>query len=232
MTQVGWTRANQLCKKENISEETIARMAAFERHRKNSEVSPEFKGTPWKDKGYVAWLGWGGTTGIEWAKRKLQSIRNQKMSKQAFEVVDSEKRITVGPAMIPDLLILRKDEFGNDYFVKFTAETIRMIAEKYMRNKYIDNNDTEHNGEAVRDVYVIESWIKEDEQDKSNKYGFQDLPIGTWFVSMRIKNDDVWERVKNKELRGYSVSGYFEEIEQFSKEMMFLKELAKLLRDE
>ena len=101
-----------------------------------------------------------------------------------------------------------------------------------MRNKYIDNNDTEHNGEAVRDVYVIESWIKEDEQDKSNKYGFQDLPIGTWFVSMRIKNDDVWERVKNKELRGYSVSGYFEEIEQFSKEMMFLKELAKLLRDE
>ena len=232
MTQVGWTRANQLCKKEKISEDTIARMAAFERHRKNSEVSPEFKGTPWKDAGYVAWLGWGGTTGIEWAKKKLQSIRNQKMSKQAFEVVDSEKRITVGPAMIPDLLILRKDEFGNDYYVKFTAETIRMIAEKYMRNKYIDNNDTEHDGEAVRDVYVIESWIKEDEQDKSNKYGFQDLPIGTWFVSMKIKNNDVWERVKNGELRGYSVSGYFEEIEQFNKEMMFLKELAKLLRDE
>jgi hypothetical protein len=77
MTSVGLARANQLCKGENISEETIARMAAFERHRENSEVAEELKSTPWKDKGYVAWLGWGGTSGIEWAKRKLQSIRNE-----------------------------------------------------------------------------------------------------------------------------------------------------------
>jgi len=75
MLQVGWTRANQLCKRENISEETIARMASFARHKQNSEVSAEFKDTPWKDKGYVAWLGWGGTSGIEWAQNKLKSIR-------------------------------------------------------------------------------------------------------------------------------------------------------------
>ena len=77
MTNVGWIRANQLCKGENISEETIARMASFARHEQNAEVSAEFKSTPWKDRGYVAWLGWGGTSGIEWAKRKLQSIRNE-----------------------------------------------------------------------------------------------------------------------------------------------------------
>ena len=74
MTRVGWTRANQLCKKENISEETIARMSAFQRHRKNAEISEENKGTPWKDAGYVAWLGWGGTEGIEWAARKVQEF--------------------------------------------------------------------------------------------------------------------------------------------------------------
>lgn len=74
MTNIGWIRANQLCGKENISRDTIARMAAFERHKQNAEVAPEFKDTPWKDAGYVAWLGWGGTTGIEWAKQKLQSI--------------------------------------------------------------------------------------------------------------------------------------------------------------
>lgn len=75
MTQVGWTRANQLCKGENISEETIARMSSFQRHRQNAEISEENKGTPWKDAGYVAWLGWGGTEGIEWASRKLETIR-------------------------------------------------------------------------------------------------------------------------------------------------------------
>tara|TARA_B100000780_G_C20726154_1_gene288605 strand:- start:56 stop:520 length:465 start_codon:yes stop_codon:yes gene_type:complete len=74
MTQIGWTRANQLAKRENISRETIARMASFKRHQKNAEVSAKFKDTPWKDKGYVAWLGWGGTSGINWAIKKLQQI--------------------------------------------------------------------------------------------------------------------------------------------------------------
>ena len=74
MTRVGWVRANQLAKRENISRETIARMSAFRRHQKNAEVSTEFKDTPWKDAGYVAWLGWGGTTGINWASKKLEQI--------------------------------------------------------------------------------------------------------------------------------------------------------------
>ena len=227
MTQVGWTRANQLCKGENISEETIARMASFARHRQNAEVSAEFKSTPWKDKGYVAWLGWGGTTGIEWAQRKLESIRNN-MSKQKFQT-DDEKKMVVGPAMIPDLKIFRKDMFGNPYYVFFSAETIKMIAEKYMRNKYIDNNDTNHDGKAVSDVYVVESWIKEDKEDKSNKYGYNDLPVGTWFVSMKVRNDEVWKKVKNGELKGFSVSGFFEEIADFAKEHMFLQEVVKIL---
>jgi len=67
MTQVGWTRANQLASGERLSRETVGRMAAFARHRKNAEVSPEFKSEPWRDAGYVAWLGWGGTTGVDWA---------------------------------------------------------------------------------------------------------------------------------------------------------------------
>lgn len=69
MTDVGWTRANQLANNENLSLETVKRMAAFARHEKNSKVAEEYKNEPWKDAGYVAWLGWGGDTGINWAKR-------------------------------------------------------------------------------------------------------------------------------------------------------------------
>ena len=76
MTAVGWARANQLANREALSYSTIARMAAFNRHRKNAAVAPEYKSTPWKDRGYVAWLGWGGTSGINWAIRKAESIRN------------------------------------------------------------------------------------------------------------------------------------------------------------
>mgnify|MGYP001436116850 CR=1 FL=1 len=67
MTPVGWARARQLASKSEIGLSTVRRMAAFNRHRKNAAVAPEFKETPWKDRGYVAWLGWGGTSGIDWA---------------------------------------------------------------------------------------------------------------------------------------------------------------------
>lgn len=76
-TRIGWTRANQLADRRPISEETIARMASFARHAQNAEVDPDKKDKPWTDAGYVAWLIWGGTSGIEWAKRKLEQIRRR-----------------------------------------------------------------------------------------------------------------------------------------------------------
>lgn len=82
MTQVGWTRANQLAKKEPISYETVKRMSAFNRHRKNAEVATEHKSEPWKDNGYVAWLGWGGTSGVNWAMKKVEAVERAKKNKK------------------------------------------------------------------------------------------------------------------------------------------------------
>jgi hypothetical protein len=221
-TPVGKARANQLAKGEAISEETISRMASFARHLQHKDV-PYSEGC-----GGLMVDAWGGQAGIEWAQNKLEEINKTNMSKQKFQT-DDEKRMVVGPAMVPDLKIFRRDAFGNPYYVFFSAETIKMIAEKYMRNKYIDNNDTNHDGKAVEDVYVVESWIKEDKEDKSNKYGYGDLPVGTWFVSMKVRNDEVWQKVKNGELKGFSVSGFFEELADFAKEHMFLQEVVKIL---
>jgi hypothetical protein len=225
-TDVGKQRANQLANGEPISEDTIKRMYSYlSRHEVDLESSKGYG----DGCGKLMYDSWGGKSALSWAESKINSIENEKMSKQKF-AADDEKRIVIGPAMIPDQKIFRKDSKGNPYHVFFTSETIKMIAEKYMRNKYIDNNDTEHNGKAASDVYVIESWIKEDMEDKSNKYGFGDLPIGTWFVSMKVKNDEVWNKIKNKELNGFSVSGYFEEVAQFCREEMFLKEVAEILK--
>jgi hypothetical protein len=70
-TPVGKARANQLANREGISRETIARMAAFERHRQNStkELGDGC--------GRLMWLAWGGDEGVEWAQRKLKQIDNQ-----------------------------------------------------------------------------------------------------------------------------------------------------------
>lgn len=76
MTRTGWARANQLAKNKPLSLETVKRMAAFERHRSNAKISPELKDTPWKDNGYVAWLGWGGDAGIKWAKGVVEAEKS------------------------------------------------------------------------------------------------------------------------------------------------------------
>lgn len=74
-TEVGWARAHQLANGENLSAETVGRMSAFNRHRKNSKIAPEHKDEPWKDNGYIAWLIWGGDEGVDWAIDKMKEIK-------------------------------------------------------------------------------------------------------------------------------------------------------------
>ena len=257
-TPVGKRRASQLAKGENISEETIARMAAFERHRQHSDRKLG------DGCGRLMWLAWGGDEGIEWASRKLDSIREDMIepnpcqpgyeaigtkrkdgrtvpncvpvqnSKSVFSFnADDEQMVVVGPAMIPNKKIIRRDEYGNEYYVYFSEETIKQISEKFMKRGYTKDSqhDIMHNGPGEQDVYVAESWLIEDpENDKSRMYGFDDLPKGTWMTKMKVNNKDVWEKVKSGELRGFSVSGYFEEYEvEKINEELFLKELARLL---
>lgn len=78
MTRTGWVRARQLANGDELSFDVVKRMAQFNRHRKNSKIAPEYKSTPWKDRGYVAWLGWGGDAGVDWAIRMVEREEKKK----------------------------------------------------------------------------------------------------------------------------------------------------------
>ena len=66
----GVQRATNLKNRTNVSPEVIRQMCAFfSRHEKNKGISAENKATPWKDKGHVAWLLWGGDPGKTWAEK-------------------------------------------------------------------------------------------------------------------------------------------------------------------
>jgi hypothetical protein len=79
MTDTGWNRAEQLASGEELTPEVVKKMAQFNRHRGNSGVSDEYEGEPWKDNGHVAWLGWGGDAGVDWAINKSESL-NESMA--------------------------------------------------------------------------------------------------------------------------------------------------------
>jgi len=68
----GKKRANMLANRENISRDTIARMASFKRHQQHKDV-PYSEGC-----GGLMWDAWGGTSGINWAIRKLKQIDKNK----------------------------------------------------------------------------------------------------------------------------------------------------------
>lgn len=84
-TRVGWERANQLANGENLSRDTIGRMASFfARHKGNEKINEEYKGEPWRDAGYVSFLLWGGATGRSWANSKMDSFEKRQVEDDQF----------------------------------------------------------------------------------------------------------------------------------------------------
>lgn len=121
--------------------------------------------------------------------------------------VDKEKRILMGAALIPNKKIYRKGD-EEDYYIFFSEDTVRKASELFLMKGNQNNSTLEHNIE-LKGMSVVESWIIEDEKrDKSRKYDF-DLPVGTWMVSMKVNNDEVWNQVKAGEVKGFSIEGYF-----------------------
>jgi hypothetical protein len=122
--------------------------------------------------------------------------------------IDEEKRMLVSPALIPNKQIFRYDaNTDSDYYVYFSKETVRQASELYLKHNNHHKATYQHE-DRVSGVLTVESWIKEGDMDKSKLYGF-DLPDGTWFVKMKIENDDMWVKIKEGELKGLSIEGYF-----------------------
>jgi len=84
----GVQRAVNLKNRDELSPSTVKRMKAFfDRHEKNKAINPEYKDKPWKDRGYVAWLIWGGDPGYIWAKKIVAQM--EKADKESAKKVAS-----------------------------------------------------------------------------------------------------------------------------------------------
>jgi len=125
--------------------------------------------------------------------------------KQIMFFANEEKREVVGAIMIPDVLIPRKDEYsGEIYYVRFSKDVIEGLNERMKEIGYDKSFTFAHAYSAQGNVTLLESWIKEFDEDKSNAYGF-DLPIGTMFMKVKITEDTLWNMVKEKKLNGFSI---------------------------
>tara|TARA_R100000781_G_scaffold109208_1_gene74063 strand:- start:2943 stop:3743 length:801 start_codon:yes stop_codon:yes gene_type:complete len=124
--------------------------------------------------------------------------------------LDEEQKTLVGAVLIPNKEIPRFDQENNEEFVVyFSEETIKQAQELFM-SSLRNNNATYEHKVPVEGITVVESWIKEDKKfDKSSAFGFNKLPLGTWFVKMKVNNEEIWKSVKDGSVKGFSIEGYF-----------------------
>ena len=129
-------------------------------------------------------------------------------SQARYKFESKEKRIVQGYFMIADLPIYRRDENG-EYYVKFTKDSVRNIAQNFMRNGLTKNTNEMHQTNMFSEgVYVLESWLIDKERGTTAPTGFESLE-GSWFGSMKIDNDEIWNKIKNGDFSGFSVEGNF-----------------------
>lgn len=127
-------------------------------------------------------------------------------NKKSFTFSNDEKHVITGAAMIPDLPIYRCDESGFEYFVQFSKETIEKSAQLFFKNGYQGNISVGHEVD-VTGVYVFESYIVD--STRGIKPADLDLPDGSWVVSMKCENDNLWDMLKNTDmLHGFSIETF------------------------
>ena len=138
-------------------------------------------------------------------------LNYQAFAPHKFEIINEEKRIVMGAAMIPDLPIYRRDERG-EYYAIFRKETIKALVQKLFKENKHNNFNEQHNAFKILDgVYIYQSFITDQELGILAPKGFENVADGTWFIAAKVENDEAWSKVKEDGiLKGFSVEGVFD----------------------
>lgn len=148
-----------------------------------------------------------------------------------------EKREVVSPVIIPDQLIYRETN-GIPYYMKAKADTIRKMYEKYMLSGNWNNFTYQHENidapmeeRALDGVYLQRLWIIEDEKndDAFTKYGFDNLPKGTMMMKCKVNNRQIWNEIREGNLRGISLEAFFNKINSNKALQITYKKMEKTL---
>jgi len=132
-----------------------------------------------------------------------------------FAAVDEDEHTIVGPILIPNMKILRMKEDGTPYYVTFSADTVKQVAQKYIQDNYANNITLEHE-RPTNQVSLVESWIADSNQyDKARNYGLP-VKLGAWYGVFKVANtpegNDIWQKVKERQFAGISLEGLFSHV--------------------
>lgn len=119
---------------------------------------------------------------------------------------NQEQRCVTGVVMLADTPIYRYQN-GKEFYIMFDSETIKKMMIKYSKDGLMNSLNIEHKGAKIDGVFLYESYIyNSDKGIKPNDFNVTD---GSWIASFKVENDEIWEKIKNGEVKGFSLEGYF-----------------------
>lgn len=132
-----------------------------------------------------------------------------KEKKQILFTVNEEQKMITGVIMRCDYPIYRCDSHLGEFYINFNAETIKIMAQKLLRDDNQNRVNIEHLFNSdVQGVEMVELFIKDVEKGKNPK-GFEDISNGSLFATFKVENHEIWQKIRSGEFKGFSLEGDF-----------------------
>ena len=90
-TIVGWTRAGQLSRGENLSLSTVKRMYSFFSRHEVDKKGKDWDNAENPSNGKIMWLAWGGDAGFSWSRKIVEREKNMNKSADSHDIVEEIK---------------------------------------------------------------------------------------------------------------------------------------------
>ena len=126
-----------------------------------------------------------------------------------FSIVNEDEHILAGVVMVADKPIYRIAPDGTEFYIVFSKDVIKRMAEKMLSDNTFNNIDIQHDGNIIPHdkVKLVELFIAD--EAKGIKPNYLDVPDGSLLANYKIYDEQLWQMAKSGTLNGFSLEGVF-----------------------
>ena len=126
-----------------------------------------------------------------------------------FSIVNEDEHILAGVVMVADKPIYRIAPDGTEFYIVFSKDVIKRMAEKMLSDNTFNNIDIQHDGNIIPHdkVKLVELFIAD--EAKGIKPNYLDVPDGSLLANYKIYDEQLWQMAKSGALNGFSLEGVF-----------------------
>lgn len=124
---------------------------------------------------------------------------------ERFSIRDEDQHLLTGPLMLADTPILRRDAVRGQYYLQFSRETIKKMAQKMLADGNAQKVNIEHSS-PVEGVTLVELYLKDSTRGIS-PIEYEDVPEGSLFGTYKVDNETIWKAIKEGTFKGFSIEG-------------------------